>query len=181
MCVDEIIKEHISVANSLIGGENIFKNIADKLISCINSGNTIFIAGNGGSASDAQHFAAELVGRFVKERKPLGAVCLNADTALITAIANDYGYSQVFKRQLEGLSKPGDVFIGITTSGKSENILNAFNWANNNEVSTIALTGNGVMDIAKSGICIPSNNTARIQELHILVIHIICKLIDDAY
>lgn len=176
-----------SIINHLKGVKEVeqllptISDVAFKIIKCLKLGNTLFIAGNGGSASDAQHFSAELVGRFVKERKPLRAICLNTDISILTAISNDYNYNQVFKRQLQGLAKPGDLFLGITTSGKSENILTAIEWANNNAIDTMILSGNNNLAGAKSGVTLSLTDTARIQEMHILIIHIICQIIDDAY
>lgn len=176
--MEKTIQDHLLLATKL-DLESIEK-AANLLIQTLQNGKVIYIAGNGGSASDAQHFTAELIGRFNKERKPLRAVCLNADAAVITAIANDYGFEFIFRRQLEGLSNRGDMFIAITTSGQSKNVLNAIEWANINGLQTICLTG-GKQTEAKLNICVPSNNTARIQEMHILIIHILCQLIEEQY
>lgn len=176
--MENLIQDHLLLTTKL--DLEAIDKAANLLIQALQSGKTIYIAGNGGSASDAQHFTAELVGRFNKERKPLSAVCLNADTALVTAIANDYGFEFIFKRQLQGLCESGDVFIAITTSGQSKNVLNAIEWANINGLQTICLTG-GKQTEAKLNICVPSNSTARIQEMHILIIHILCQLIEEQY
>ena len=174
--IEKLIQDHLFLATKL--DLQAIEQAAKLLIETLRNGNTIYIAGNGGSASDAQHFTAELVGRFNKERSPYSAVCLNADTSVITAIANDYGYDQIFKRQLHGLACMGDIFIGITTSGQSKNVLNAIELANINGLKTICLTGEKPTE-AKLNICVPSNNTARIQEMHILIIHILCQLIEE--
>ncbi|RYY35848.1 MAG: SIS domain-containing protein, partial [Sphingobacteriaceae bacterium] len=147
------------------------------IMSVIKTGNKVLIAGNGGSAADAQHIASELTGRFVKERKSLGGIALTVDTSALTAIANDYGYDHVFARQLQGLAHPGDLFIGISTSGNSQGILNAFESARDIGCKTLGLSGrdggkmNGICDL---NIVVPADVTARIQEMHILIGHILC-------
>ena len=148
------------------------------------SGNKLLIAGNGGSASDAQHIAAEFTGRFVKERKPLAAIALSTDTSALTAIANDYGFEHIFSRQLEALAKPGDLFLGISTSGNSRNILSAFQSAKKTGCKTLGLSGrNGgqMNDLCDLNVVVPSEITARIQEMHILIGHIFCKSTDDLF
>jgi D-sedoheptulose 7-phosphate isomerase len=153
------------------------------IVAVLKDGKKVLIAGNGGSAADAQHIAAELSGRFVK-RKALPGIALTVDTSALTAIANDYGYNHVFSRQVEALAQSGDLFIGISTSGNSQGILNAFETATKIGCKTLGLSGrdggkmNGLCDL---NIIIPSNVTARIQEMHILVGHILCKAVDDAY
>jgi len=150
----------------------------------ISNGNKVLIAGNGGSAADAQHIAAELTGRFVKERKALPGIALTTDTSALTSIANDYGYEHVFSRQVEALAKPGDLFIGISTSGNSPGILNAFKVATSMDCKTLGLSGrdggkmHGLCDL---NIVVPSLVTARIQEIHILIGHILCKAVDDLF
>jgi D-sedoheptulose 7-phosphate isomerase len=154
------------------------------IVSVLKAGKKVLIAGNGGSAADAQHIAAELSGRFVKERKALPGIALTVDTSALTAIANDYGYNHVFARQVEALAQPGDLFIGISTSGNSQGILNAFETAGKIGCKTLGLSGrdggkmNGLCDL---NIIVPSDVTARIQEMHILIGHILCKAVDDAY
>ena len=156
-----------------------------KLIAeCIQTGNKVLIAGNGGSAADAQHIAAELSGRFVKERRALPGIALTVDTSAITAIANDYGYDHVFSRQIEALARPGDLFIGISTSGNSQGILNAFTAATKAGCKTLGLSGRdgGKMNgICNLNIVVPANVTARIQEMHILIGHILCKAVDNLF
>lgn len=157
---------------------------SELISSTIKNGNKVLLAGNGGSAGDAQHIAAELTGRFVKERKPLPGIALTTDTSAITAIANDYGYEHVFSRQLEAFARPGDLFIGISTSGNSMGIINAIQSAQNLNCKTIGLTGkdggkmNGMCDV---NIVVPSDTTARIQEMHILIGHIFCKAVDALF
>lgn len=153
--------------------------LADLITDCINKGGKLVICGNGGSASDALHFAGEIVGRFVKERKAWPAVVLNADVATMTAIANDYGYDDVFARQAEGHVKPGDVFIGISTSGNSENVFRAALKAKELGAKTAALLGKDGGKIAKEvdyPIIVHCNTTARVQECHINIIHILCEI-----
>ncbi len=150
----------------------------------IKSGNKVLVAGNGGSAADAQHIAAEMSGRFVKDRKALPGIALTVDTSALTSIANDYGYHHVFSRQLEALARPGDLFIGISTSGNSPNILSAFEAAKNINCKTLGLSGRdgGKMNTACDlNIVVPSQITARTQEMHILIGHILCKAVDDLF
>lgn len=150
----------------------------------VTSGHRILACGNGGSASDAQHFVAELVGRFERERAPLAAIALSTDTSILTAVGNDYGFDQVFSRQVAALGQPGDVLIGISTSGNSPNVLKAMDQAHHNGMRVIALTGRdgGQMASQVSGedvlLCIPDQRTMRIQEMHILMLHLICEGID---
>jgi D-sedoheptulose 7-phosphate isomerase len=151
--------------------------------STIKAGKKIMLCGNGGSAADSQHIAAEFIGRFEKERKSMAAIALTTDTSALTAIGNDYGYEEVFSRQVEGLGQSGDLLIGISTSGNSKNVIKALEVAKKKEVSTIALVGdrpNGVMQtIADHVLVAPSANTARIQECHILMMHTICQLVES--
>ncbi|MFD2871151.1 D-sedoheptulose 7-phosphate isomerase [Mucilaginibacter ximonensis] len=156
----------------------------DLMTSTLQHGKKVLIAGNGGSAADAQHIAAELSGRYVKNRKALPGIALTTDTSALTAIANDYGYDYVFARQVEALAQPGDLFIGISTSGNSEVVLRAFATAREMGCQTLGLSGrdggrmNGLCDL---NIVVPSELTARIQEVHILIGHILCQAIDDLY
>jgi D-sedoheptulose 7-phosphate isomerase len=155
--------------------------VAQKCVEVYKNGKKILIAGNGGSAADAQHFAAELVGRYGFDRPSLPSLALTTDTSALTAIGNDYGYDHVFSRQLEGLGVEGDLFIGISTSGNSQNVLNAFESAKVRGITTVALTGRdgGKMgQMADYAIIIPSDKTPRIQESHLLVEHIICDIIE---
>ena len=157
----------------------VVSQLADLITDCIKKGGKLVICGNGGSASDALHFAGEIVGRFVKERKAWPAVVLNADVATMTAIANDYGYDDVFARQAEGHVKPGDVFIGISTSGNSENVYRAALKAKELGAQTAALLGKDGGKIAKevdNPIIVHCNTTARVQECHINIIHILCEI-----
>ncbi|MFA5407246.1 MAG: D-sedoheptulose 7-phosphate isomerase [Bacilli bacterium] len=152
-------------------------------IEALKNGKQILIAGNGGSAADSQHFAAELVGRFMLERKGIPAIALTTDSSIMTSIGNDYDFNVIFSRQIEALGHDGDVFVGISTSGNSENIIRAVNEAKKKGIKTIGLLGcNGgkLAEICDICIIIPYNNTARIQEHHIMTIHIMCQLIEQA-
>ena len=153
---------------------------SDIISKALKQNNFIFLAGNGGSAAQAQHFAAELVSRFNFDRNPLPAISLTTDSSILTAISNDYGFAKVFERQLEGLSKKGDIFIGLSTSGNSENIINAFHKAKELKLKTIAISGeNGIKDFsADLQISIPSKDTPLIQEMHCILSHLICDLVE---
>jgi D-sedoheptulose 7-phosphate isomerase len=156
--------------------------VADAMTKCLRSGNKILFFGNGGSAADAQHLAAELSGRFLKERKSLSGWSLTTNSSVLTAIGNDYSFDEVFARQIEGIGSPDDVAFAISTSGNSPNVLGAVNVARERKLVTVGLTGKtggklcGVVDYC---ICIPSDQTPRIQEAHILTGHILCELIEE--
>jgi D-sedoheptulose 7-phosphate isomerase len=147
----------------------------------LSKGATLFWCGNGGSAADSQHLAAELVGRYERNRIALRSIALTTDTSVLTCVANDFCYSKVFSRQIEALAKPGDVLIGISTSGNSPNILSAFNAAAGLNMQTVGLLGNdggSAKALVDNAIIVPSHKTARIQEMHILIGHILCDLIE---
>lgn len=155
--------------------------VAKLCIECYRRGNKMLIAGNGGSAADAQHFAGELVSRFNFDRPPLSAIALTTDTSVLTAIGNDYGYEQVFTRQIKANAANGDLYIAITTSGKSPNILNSLRAAKGLNVQTIGLTGKSgteLDELCNTVIRVPSNRTPVIQELHISIIHFICDAVE---
>ncbi len=155
-----------------------FNQCAEVFASALKQGNTIFWCGNGGSAAESSHLAVELIGRFKNNRRPLPSVSLNSDTSALTCIANDFGYDEIFARQLEGLAKPGDVLVVLSTSGKSENILRALRKANELGVTSIALLGKGggpAANLASHTIIIESSETARIQEIHLLIGHTFCE------
>ena len=180
--IQQHIEEHLSVAKQLVSLEPSIKKIAATLIDDLSNHKTIFWCGNGGSASDSQHLAGELIGRFVGNRVPLRSISLTAGGAEGSCIANDFGFDQIFSRQVEGLGAEGDVLIGITTSGNSQNILNAFKVANDKGMKTIGLLGKGgghAASLVQQSIIVPSNTTARIQEMHILIGHILCDLIEE--
>ena len=157
--------------------------VAKVASSTIKANKKIMLCGNGGSAADSQHIAAEFIGRFEKERKSMAAIALTTDTSALTAIGNDYGYEEVFSRQVEGLGQSGDLLIGISTSGNSKNVVKALKVAKKKEIRTVALVGdkpNGVIQtIADYVLVAPSANTARIQECHILMMHTICQLVES--
>jgi D-sedoheptulose 7-phosphate isomerase len=154
------------------------------IMGCITGGGKVLACGNGGSASDAQHFAAEFVGRFERERPGLAAVALSTDTSILTAIGNDYDFSQVFAKQVQALGHPGDVLLAISTSGNSANVLAAVAAAHQKEMVVVALTGKGGGRLREQlsetdvHICVPAERTARVQEVHILAIHCICDAVD---
>jgi len=159
------------------------EDVAQTIISAIKFGNKLLICGNGGSAADAQHMAGEFVCRFYKDREPLPAIALTTDTSVITAISNDYAYDQIFARQVKALGKKGDILFGISTSGASKNILEAFKVAREMGIKTILLTGKEEKSIGPySDIIIktPSSDTPRIQEMHLLIEHIICELVETS-
>ena len=160
-------------------------NSANMILKAVNSGNTIFWCGNGGSASQANHLSAELLGgMYQKKIKPFKSICLNVDTGFITAWSNDDSFDNIFSRQLEALSKPGDILVGLSTSGNSPNILNSAIFAQSNQLKVISLKGNDGGKLKKSSdinINIPINSTQRIQEMHILVGHIICDIIETSF
>ncbi|WP_448588592.1 D-sedoheptulose 7-phosphate isomerase [Thermocrinis sp.] len=148
----------------------------------LREGNKVLLFGNGGSAADAQHIAAEIVGRFKKERKAMPAVALTTDTSILTSLGNDYGFETIFERQIEALCMPGDVAIGITTSGNSENVIRGLKKAHDLGATTIALTGRDggrVLDVAHYCFVVPSYDTARIQECHITIGHVICEILEQ--
>ena len=152
---------------------------ADRLVRALRSGHKALVAGNGGSAAEAQHFAAELVGRFKHERPPYAALALTTDSSILTAIANDYGYADVFARQVLGLGQPGDVLIAYSTSGESENLVRAAEAAQGRQIAVIAVTGdrrNRLEKLADVAVRIPLTDTAVVQELHMAVTHILCDI-----
>jgi len=155
--------------------------VADAITKSLKQGGSVLVFGNGGSAADAQHFAAELVGRYEKDRKAWPAIALTTDTSALTAIGNDYGFDRVFARQIEALGRPGDVAIGISTSGKSPNVLRALETANARGLVTIALTGRGgdAGRIATLHVRVDEERTARIQEVHATILHAICDLVES--
>ena len=183
--IKERLKESIQVKEKILSDDMLISQIAElgeKIAEAISSGYKLVLCGNGGSASDALHFAGEIVGRFQKERDPWPAVVLNADVTTMTAIANDYSYDDVFARQASAHVNTDDVFIGISTSGNSENVLRAAKVSQEKGAYTAALlgkTGGKIGKIVDCPIIVPSNVTARIQESHICIIHILCEITED--
>ena len=188
MNIQNIITDHIQTAQKLAVMEADILQICQLCNDAILRGHKILLAGNGGSAADAQHIAAEFVGRFVKERRSLPAIALTVDTSALTAISNDYGFENVYARQIEGLGTEGDVFIGLSTSGNSPNIIKAVEAAKRKGLKIIILSGKngGILSqrdaygksMSDAEIIVPSDITARIQEMHILIGHILCEYID---
>ena len=179
------INEHQKVVN-MIDDELIkeLKIVSEEILLAFENGNKILICGNGGSAADAQHFSTELSCRYKKDRKALSAISLATDTSVLTAVSNDISFDNVFKRQVEALAKTGDIVVAISTSGNSRNIINALDEAKKQNCKTVAFTGDNTLNIESVSdylLGVPSKNTPRIQEIHILFIHIICQLIDDKY
>jgi D-sedoheptulose 7-phosphate isomerase len=171
---DAHLIEHIDCFQSLRADLDKIKACGLKLRQTVEGGGMIFICGNGGSAADAQHFAAEVVGRMQCERRPLAAVALTTDTSTLTAVANDYGYEAVFARQVEALARPDDALIGLSTSGNSPNVLSAMGVAQSKGLTTFALTGadgGKLSTVVANTIKVPSGNTQRIQEAHIFILH----------
>lgn len=157
-------------------------SLLQEVLNVLKSGGKLLIMGNGGSASDAQHIAAELVGRCLKDRKGLPAIALNTDTSILTAVGNDYGYDEVFRRQVEALGTPGDLVWGISTSGNSENVFRALKFARGAKIRTAALLGRDggkIREVADFCVIVPSNETPRIQEAHITIGHIICEEVES--
>lgn len=183
--IKQRITDSVTVKQNLLGNQDFMETVsmlADAIIECISNGGKLVICGNGGSASDALHFAGEIVGRFIKERKAWPAVVLNADMATLTAIANDYGYNDVFARQAEAHVKPVDIFIGISTSGNSENVYRAVLKSKEIGAKTACLAGKNGGKIAAAvdyPIVVPCNVTARVQECHINIIHILCEIAEE--
>jgi D-sedoheptulose 7-phosphate isomerase len=179
------IQRSIQVKQALLA-DDAFRDrvvqVAMQIVKALRAGGKVLFFGNGGSAADAQHLAAEFTGRYLKERRALPALALHANTSSLTAIGNDYGFDLVFARQLEALGKEGDVAFGISTSGNSRNVLRAFEAAKTKSIFTVALTGGsgGAMKkLADCSLSIPSDETPRIQECHILTGHIICEIVEE--
>jgi len=179
------ITDSISVKQKILENAvlvNTIREVADECIAAYRRGNRVLLAGNGGSAADAQHIAAESVSRYAFDRPGLASIAFTTDTSMLTAISNDYGYEQVFRRQLEANGRQGDVFFGISTSGNSPNVLNALRRAREIGIVTVGLTGQGGMKM--QSLCdyclqVPSMKTPRIQESHIMIGHIICGIVED--
>lgn len=179
---EHTLSEHLALAQRL---DSAFwaqvAAVAARLRDCLRADGAILWCGNGGSAADAQHLAAELVGRFERVRRSLRSVALTTDSSALTAIANDFGYDAVFSRQVEGIARRGDALIGISTSGNSANVIRAVRSARERGVHTVGLLGRDggqLADLCEQALIIPADNTARIQEMHILVGHVLCDLLE---
>lgn len=184
--IREQIAASIAVKQALLADEKLIDQIeklAADCIQCLKSGGKVIFAGNGGSFADAQHLSAEFISRFMFDRAPLASLVLGANNSAISAIGNDYGYEQVFAREMLGVARPGDVFIPITTSGNSRNILLAVEQAKKQGLTSLAFTGEGGGKLAGlcDCLCVPSRETARIQECHIMIGHIVCGLVEEQY
>ena len=181
---DELQSHQATIAQVIAVSQEHLARAAQLMVQTLHNGHKILLCGNGGSAADAQHIAAELTGRYKTERRGLPAIALTTDTSALTAIANDFGYDKVFSRQVEALANKGDLVIGISTSGNSANILLALEQAKSIGCTTLGLTGNsgGKMNaLCDINLVVPSNNTPRIQEMHILFGHILCQIVDASW
>ena len=177
------IEESVAVKEALLAPETValVEKVAEIITKAFKRGRKLLLFGNGGSAGDAQHLAAELVGKYYLDRSPLPAIALTVNTSTLTAIGNDYAFDQVFARQVRAFGEAGDIAVGISTSGNSENVVKALEVAKENRLTTVAFTGRDggkVKDIADYCICISSDNTPRIQEAHIFVGHILCEIVE---
>jgi D-sedoheptulose 7-phosphate isomerase len=180
--IKAIWNEHLEVARALPKLASEVSRAVDMIRASLDAGGKLLIAGNGGSAADAQHIAAELTGRFVRERKALPAIALHSNTSALTAIGNDYGYEQVFARELSAHARPGDVLLAISTSGGSKSILRAIEEARQKKLAVIGLTGESggkMREVCDLCLCVASKTTARIQEMHITIGHTICELLEE--
>lgn len=182
--ISELLIEDTDVKKGLLKTQvAAIEALAMMMSATVKAGGKIIIFGNGGSASDSLHIAAELVGRFRKERRPIPAIALSANISLITALGNDYGFEYIFERQIEALGKKGDMALGISTSGKSKNVIRGIKKASEMNMKTAVLTGKsegGLSRIADVSVKVPSDNTPRIQEAHITIGHIVCEIVEDA-
>jgi D-sedoheptulose 7-phosphate isomerase len=182
--IDESIKEHLQAVNSLSSINNDIETLARETVKTLKNGGKILIMGNGGSAADSQHFAAEIAVRYKKNRRALPAIALTTDTSILTAAGNDFSFDMIFARQIEALASAGDLVIGISTSGVSKNIIKGIEYAKRIKCATAGLLGCGGGDIDRSvdfPVIVPSGNTPRVQECHILIIHAICEIIDEEF
>lgn len=185
--IRSIITASVETKQRILADENLLKTIegiVTLVSSAFRNGNRVYFCGNGGSAADAQHLAAEFSGRFYTDRKALPAEALHCNTSYLTAVANDYGYEVVYSRMIDGIGEAGDVLIGLSTSGNSANILKAFEVARGKGIHTVAFTGAGggkMKDLSDYLVNVPSTDTPRIQESHITIGHIICQLVEEQY
>lgn len=179
--ISDIFDESIQVISDSKKLIDKIQSASDLIVQCFSNGNKVVIFGNGGSAADSQHFAAEFIGRFLFERKSLPAISLTTDSSILTALGNDYSFDDIFSRQCESIVKENDVVIAISTSGNSLNVINGIISSKNNGASIIGILGNNggkIKDLVSLPIIVPSNSTPRIQESHRLILHIICDLVE---
>jgi D-sedoheptulose 7-phosphate isomerase len=185
--IKDIIQASIDTKTQVLQDETLLQTIeavVELLVNAFRNGNRVYFCGNGGSAADAQHLAAEFSGRFYTDRKALPAEALHCNTSYLTAVANDYSYDVVYSRMIEGIGRPGDVLVGLSTSGNSLNIMKAFETARAAQMKTVGftgLTGGQMKQVSDFLLNIPSTDTPRIQESHIMVGHIICQLVEERY
>lgn len=183
MKIENYLQCSVAAIESIVKSKLEIENMVDIIVSCLISGNKVIFCGNGGSAADSQHLAAELMGRFLIDRNPLPALSLTVDTSALTAIANDYGYEQVFSRQLHGIGRKGDVLIGLSTSGTSKNVVEAFLKAREMGIHTIAFVGAHANQLASYSdyvVKVDASETHFIQEAHIVIGHYICSEVENA-
>lgn len=179
--LNKLIEQHMAVFSNLGPLADSVGKAAGIVTTALMSNRKIMLCGNGGSASDSQHIAAEFIGRFVKDRRPLAAMALSTDSSSTTCVGNDYSFADIFVRQVDGLGRPGDVLVAISTSGNSENVIRAVESARRNSIHTVALLGRGggrLGQLVDLPIVIPSDITARIQEAHIFIGHVLCAMVE---
>ena len=180
--LNRTINDSVRTLRSLKDVESQLSRAADLIDQCLRAGNKLLVCGNGGSAADASHFATELVVRFANDRTALPAICLASDSGILTAAANDYGFDEIFARQVAAFAQPGDVLIGLTTSGKSKNLIRALEEAKARKLKTIAFLGRdggSTIGIADLDLLVKSDSTARVQEAHQLLLHVLCEIIES--
>ncbi|GAB6010891.1 D-sedoheptulose-7-phosphate isomerase [Viscerimonas tarda] len=183
--IQKRLLESIEVKKQIAGDAQLItqiEQISDKIIDCFRAGKSVYFCGNGGSAADAQHLAAELSGRFYYDRQPLSSDALHCNTSFLTAVANDYSFDEVYARLIKGIGHEGDILLGLSTSGNSKNILRAFDEGRKMGIFTIGLTGESggkMREAADTCLCVPSADTPRIQEAHITIGHILCEIIES--
>ncbi len=180
--MSEKIDEHLETIRAIRPLVPQLEILGRRMADCLSNGGKILWMGNGGSAADSQHLAAEFVGRFSRERPGFASIALTTDTSILTAVGNDYGYEKIFARQIDALCKPGDVVVGISTSGNSGNVLEAIRSANERDALTVGFSGGdggALREAANDSLIVPSNDTARIQEAHILMGHLLCDWVED--
>lgn len=183
--IQKRIQDSIDVKQRILENPSLIaqiQSVADKWIDCLKDEGSVYFCGNGGSAADAQHLAAELSGRFYYDRQPLSSDALHCNTSFMTAVANDYSYDEIYARLITGIGRKGDILVGLSTSGNSKNIVKAFEKCKELGIYTIGLTGEGggaMKSVADDCICVPSCDTPRIQESHIMIGHIICEIVES--
>ena len=179
----DILKEHLSTIERLGDCAEVVERVASRMTECLRGGGKICFMGNGGSAADSQHLAAEFVGRFQKDRQGLPSIAFTTDTSILTAVANDYGFEEVFARQVEALCRPGDVVVGLSTSGNSPNVIKGLEKAAAMGAGTVGMTGTDggkLPSHCEDCIRVPSDIAARVQEGHILIGHVLCEIVEDS-